>query len=289
MKTKLLSGLTALVLGGLTSCSNILEENGIPNSVAESGMGELRISLLQDETVIVDTKAIKDAEDTYKISIQPTDGKAIEYEYSKIKGKALTLGKGQYKISAYNKTESTVEDFEWNAPYYKTTENETVVITAQGSVTKELTCTRANSTLTVDTSDFQPENLQDKILYVKSLVAKNTSSSSTIDLLEQGKSWNKDSVCVKANIPVTIELIAVRITDGIEIPVSAPLKTTPESNNTAVPIDTKTKYQVKYSLQSTNGGLSITVKVNDKVEPVDVPVNVDPYPTQETQSSGDEE
>ena len=57
MKARLLVGLLIVALGGLTSCSNILEENGVINNVAESGMGELRINLVADGTLNVSTKS----------------------------------------------------------------------------------------------------------------------------------------------------------------------------------------------------------------------------------------
>ena len=57
MKAKLLVGLLTVALGGLTSCGNILEENGVINNVAESGMGELRINLSTDASLNVSTKA----------------------------------------------------------------------------------------------------------------------------------------------------------------------------------------------------------------------------------------
>ena len=57
MKARLLVGLLTVALGGLTSCSNILEENGVINNVAESGMGELRINLVADGTLNVGTKS----------------------------------------------------------------------------------------------------------------------------------------------------------------------------------------------------------------------------------------
>ena len=60
MKARLLVGLLTVALGGLTSCSNILEENGVINNVAESGMGELRINLSTDASVNVSTTATGD-------------------------------------------------------------------------------------------------------------------------------------------------------------------------------------------------------------------------------------
>ena len=77
MKAKLLVGLLTVALGGLTSCSNILEENGVINNVAESGMGELRINLSTDASVSVVTKAINDADGTYIIKVTNKENQSI--------------------------------------------------------------------------------------------------------------------------------------------------------------------------------------------------------------------
>ena len=58
MKATILSGLIALALGAFTtSCSNILEENGVLNSAAQAGMGELRINRTTDASLNVSTKS----------------------------------------------------------------------------------------------------------------------------------------------------------------------------------------------------------------------------------------
>ena len=271
MKTRLLVGLVAVALGGLTSCSNILEENGIPNSVAESGMGELRINLSTDASVSVVTKAI-DADGDYRIKLtKQSDNTIIEKKYSDFSN-PLKLANGKYTIEAYNKLEDDVLDFEWNAPYYKTSGTDEVTISGN-KTSKELTCVRANSSLMVDTTLLGRNDDSSKILYVKSLTAKNGETSS-LNLIDSDHRLATDSVCVKAGIPATIELVAVRMDNGKEITVSSPLKKEGES---AANIDPKKKYNVSYSIYAENGELTLSVKVNDEVKTVSVPVQIDPY------------
>ena len=98
MKARLLVGLLTVALGGLTSCSNILEENGVINNVAESGMGELRINLSTDASVSVVTKGINDANGNYIIKVTEKENKTtiIKKTYSEIKTTPLKLNNGTY-------------------------------------------------------------------------------------------------------------------------------------------------------------------------------------------------
>ena len=277
MKARLLVGLLTVALGGLTSCSNILEENGVINNVAESGMGELRINLSTDASVSVVTKAINDADGTYIIKVTNKENQSIiqKVTYEQIQTTPLKLNNGKYIVEAYNKEEESVQDFEWNAPYYKTDGTNEVTISGD-SQDKALTCVRANSSLMVDTTSLGDSDASNKILYVKSLIAKNEGKSS-LNLIDSKHPLKTDSVCVKAGIPATIELVAVRMDNGKEITVSSPLKKNNESETTADPIDAKTKYNVIYSIYAENGELTLSVKVNDEVTTVPVSVKIDPY------------
>ena len=271
MKARLLVGLLTVALGGLTSCGNILEENGVINNVAESGMGELHINLSTDPSISVVTKAI-DADGEYHIKLtKQSDKTIIEKKYSDF-SQPLRLENGKYTIEAYNKEEESVKDFEWNAPYYKTDGTNEVTIDGDRQK-KELTCVRANSSLMVDTTSLGNSGDSNKILYVKSLTAKN-GTKSYLNLIDSNHSLATDSVCVKAGIPATIELVAVRMDNGKEIIVSSPLK---NENESAANIDPKTKYNVIYSIYAENGELTLSVKVNDVVTTVPVPVKIDPY------------
>ena len=159
MKATILSGLIAVALGGLTSCSNILEENGVINNVAESGMGELRINLTTDPTVEAITKASTPEDPSnFTVSIGETT-----YNYTQWYNQTLLVKTGSDQtITAYNL--STVDDFAWNKPYYKG-ENTNVDIVAGQIATVTIDCKRANSTLAIDTTGFNPELIREEKIY----------------------------------------------------------------------------------------------------------------------------
>ena len=92
MKARLLVGLLTVALGGLTSCSNILEENGVINNVAESGMGELRINLTTDPTVEAITKAGSEDPSNFFVQIDQQS-----YNYNTWKN-GLTVAEGDNKF-----------------------------------------------------------------------------------------------------------------------------------------------------------------------------------------------
>ena len=131
MKARLLVGLLTVALGGLTSCSNILEENGVINNVAESGMGELRINLSTDASLNVSTKAEAGKENVQNITdnqgtitVTTTKGNDVIGNPT-LPDKAGTheLPLGTYTLSATNdKTMST--DFKWDWPVLATTPQE---------------------------------------------------------------------------------------------------------------------------------------------------------------------
>ena len=117
MKTRLLAGLTALVLGAFTSsCSNILEENGVINNVAESGMGELRINLSTDASLNVSTKATENVtnitDNQGTITVTTIKGEDVSGSPTlPTKGGTYKLPLGTYKLSAQNNNTMT-NDFD---------------------------------------------------------------------------------------------------------------------------------------------------------------------------------
>lgn len=286
MKAKLLVGLLTVALGGLTSCSNILEENGVINNVAESGMGELRINLTTDPTVEAITKA-GTPEDPSNFTVSIGDTK---YTYAQWNGKKLTVPAGNGKtVEAYNMEDADVLSFAWNKPYYKG-ENTNVDIVAGQIATVIIDCKRANSTLAIDTTGFEPKADETKILCVKSLMAYAEGASDTegFDLLKKGSSsaTESDSVCVKAGIKAWIKLIPAKMADGTPLdPVTTYIN---DSNTENTPTNAQKKYKVSYTVNQ-NGQASITITVNDSVEEVKIPIEeIDPYKntTSETQSNG---
>lgn len=261
---KVIKGILFIVMGCMMSCSNILEDEGL---VATSQTGKLSLSLGQDEKIQVSTKAVEEVSDDYLVKITGTETRDLTY--ADIKNKSVSLKVGTYTITALNKEESTVKDFEWNAPFYKG-ELKSISIKANDETKEVLTCTRANSTIVVDTTAL---NGQEKVVYVKSLKAINVDAESQIDLLKKDgqPASSSDSLCVKAGIKVQIEMIPVRMSDGVEL---APITTDLVSGAT---IAAKKKYTVKYSLSKDNGGGKFTIKVDNGVGVVEVPMEVNPY------------
>ena len=276
MNVKQLIGLAAIVLGGMTSCSNILEEDGVSNIINKDETGELRISLLQDDAVSVSTKAETFADENYLIKITQGDTEKWTGKYQNAKS-GIKLANGTYNVEAYNKVASEVSYFEWNAPYYKTTVAQSVTI-ENDTQTPTLTCYLANSIITIDTTNFDTDPSTKK-LYVQSIKAKYNNSS--IDLLDEEYPWTEHTMYVKAGIAATIELTVVRMNagenSGKTLTFISPLKKTSESDDTAAAIDAKTKYNVQYTLNGDNGELTLTVMVNDDVQPKDILVDIDPY------------
>ena len=282
MKTRLLVGLLTVALGGLTSCSNILEENGVINNVAESGMGELRINLTTDPTVEAITKSGEGLTE-FKVGI---DNKI--YRYSEWNNQTLTVATGQKKITAYNIAENDVSNFAWNAPYYMGSKD--VNITAAGPNVVTIDCSRANSTLVVDTTGFMPEKGQTKILCVKSLVAyEGDADTNGFDLLkkEEQTPSNNDSVYVKAGITAKIVLTPAKM-DGTELlPVTTYINSS-NSNSSSEHTEAAKRYKVSYTVNDQNGQATIKITVNDSVKEVEIPaVEINPYDstTQENQST----
>ena len=264
---KVIKGLLCVAMGCMMSCSNILEEEAL---VATNQKGELSLSLGQDEEIQVSTKAVEEVSDNYLVKITGTEAK--ELTYADLKNKAISLKVGNYTLTAQNKAESEVKDFEWNAPFYKG-ELPSISIEANKETTVELTCTRANSTIVVDTTAFGAVQ-QEKVVYVQSLTAKCEETGTQIDLLKKNEqpASPSDEVCVKAGIKVQIVMIPVRMSDGVAL---APITTDLVSGQGATVA--KKKYAVKYSLSTGNGGGKFTIKVDNGVESVEVPMEVNPY------------
>lgn len=271
MKATILSGLIAVALGGLTSCSNILEENGVINSSAQSGMGELRINLTTDPTVEAFTKAEEDLSN-FTVSIGNT-----EYTYNDWSDKPLTVPVGENQtVNAYNMKAKDVQPFAWNAPYYMGSQTADIVAGQTANVT--ITCKRANSTLAIDTTGFQPTNGETKILCVQSLMAFTGDNDELgFNLLKNGDvpANTTDSVCVKAGIVAKIVLTPAKMDGTTLSPVIRYLNK--DNSNTSGETVAAQKYKIAYKVNTKNGQASISITVNGKVDDVSIPVEVNPY------------
>lgn len=285
MKTRLLAGLTALVLGGLTSCSNILEENGIPNSVAESGMGELRINLVADGTLDAMTKssdntaAIKTALETVNknsFSINGTgtaDDKSISFT-----GNPTELQTGK-KVPAGTYTSITAEltsnvKIGFNAPHFKGEINNVKVTANQSTTNQTIEVKLQNSVITVNKESFGALSTNGQASITELYVVDPENNSKHFDLLTNEKKlkeislenllfvapneYNNAKIVISGNIP--------GYTQGFT------KESTIEFNQNQAQ-----NYEITYTISKDNGTLYLTVNINGEVTTTPVSVNIDPY------------
>lgn len=300
MKTRLLSGLTALLLGGLTSCSNILEENGVINNVAESGMGELRINLSTDASLNVSTKATTKENveniETHKGNIRVTttkgDNVSGEPTLPSTEG-TYKLPLGTYTLSAKNDKTMT-NDFEWNKPVLATTEVQVTLLQSAPTQTANLELTLQNSIIEVtgDWTDltnsihitaFQvvstTENISDK--------SKEITNGTSL-LNDEKTALRTDLLYAKSdltNVKVVLDGYVGNDSNQNTFRAVTAIKPTDESADTK--LGSRNKYNINFNLDKNNGSLTISVNVNNEVNSETITLDINPYDstTQENQST----
>lgn len=292
MKARLLVGLVTVALGGLTSCSNILEENGVINNVAESGMGELRINLSTDATLNVSTKAIS----TESINIgdfvitATKDNKSVPLgNYS-----GFTEGKKAVPHGTYSNITATLNQMgddvlKFDAPSFQGVHLDDVIISAnQTTEIGTITATLTNSVISVDQSTFNTFKSKVNIdqLYVYAGPTKPTDTKKQFSLIiNSGSSvtLNQQNVLYVKAEEANINLyLHGTLNNGTHTTVewTTPIKGT-EGTEAAK------QYNVKYSLNEDNGSISLNIELDGNVIEVPITVEVNPYgsTTQENQST----
>lgn len=303
MKTRLLSGLTALLLGGLTSCSNILEENGVINNVAESGMGELRINLSTDASLNVSTKAEAGKENVQNITkyqgtitVTTTKGNDVigNPELPSREG-TYTLPLGTYTLSATNdKTMKT--NFEWDCPVLATTSQNVKLTKEESTKDVSLDLTLQNSIIAVNDNDwddlkgnitvtgFQVINTEDDIKDKNTPISDGTSLLDDNDktALHTGLLYAKAEL---ENVKVVLDGYVGDNTEENTFRAVTEIKPTGESAGTQ--LGSQNKYNIGFNLHKENGSLKISVKVNNEVNSETITLDINPYDstTQETPST----
>ena len=284
-KTFLLLGIVAMALGNMTSCSNILEEEGtIP---ASAKTGTLTVALEADNSVNVTTKA---DENTYTIPSSlynvenftvkvtkedngtSTTVESLSGTYSSIKDKSETVAAGFYKLVAYNKEESAVKDFEWDAPYFSGTGTTTLKKNATATLSAE--CKLQNSIIGIDFGDLLAT---DDDIEVVSLTAK-ADNVTDFEIYKDGAvvdnmDLSTKMVYAKAGIGAKLVLVVKSTKLNKEKTIETEIKGADETTNSA-----EKKYSVQYSfVEDGDGVLSIQISVNVNITVVTNPVSVDPY------------
>lgn len=283
MKKSLLIGLTAVALGSMTACSNILEEEG----TISAKTGKLIIGLETDDAVNIVTKTenketvIFTDEQKQGITITGTAGSDVmkpeNFSVPTTVG-THTVPKGTYYFSATNGTMS--DDFEWDKPYFLGTCTTTVAangVAAEANIVCDLT----NSMITIVKESF--ENLASKGITVTDLFVVNQSgnieketqitatkqtfyNSSTLTSLKEDYLYaNANLTNVKVIIDGYVTADNTKTFRGV-----ADIK-----SGTVIGADNK--YNVTFNLNESQGSLSLSIEVNGEVTPIDIVVPVNPY------------
>lgn len=278
-KTFLLLGIVAMALGNMTSCSNILEEEGtIP---ASAKTGTLVLALEQDNSVNVVTKTVTDAGDDYVVKLYSSSATYIDNKkYSEVKGQSYSLpaAENAYTLESYNIAPDKIEMCAWDKPaFYGKKEN----ITVTGGQTNEveLTCTRKNSQITIDKTDLESEEAK-KVITITSLRVKNGETYFSLIGGDATGTLGSNILYVKEGIPAQLELLVTRVDDtSISTSVITPLNgTTGNVGNT----EAAKNYEVTYKLSTEYGVTTIVIKVDDTITEVKLDdVVVNPYQTTE--------
>ena len=279
MKAKLVAGLVAIALGGFTSCGNILEENGVINNVAQNGTGELRINLNQDPSVNVISKAgtfdgskvtLSEAE-IGDFVITVSDVTELNGKYSAIKNKTATASAGEHTITAsYG---SMTGDFAFDTPCFSGTEK--VTVKANEAVTGNVTCTLSNSIIVIDAAalnTFKTDATIANIVAITGEVTKESDLTSGTSLLDNGGELKTGTLYVKSDLTDAKIVLEGVLKNDSSRKFRAIANIKKETNAGA-----GNKYNVKYTLSTSQGSLKINVDVNGVVTEQEVPVAINPY------------
>lgn len=122
---------------------------GCKKQVEVAYTGTLSLDVQQSEVGYnIVTKANDNLDDFVIEIVRPNDNWSVEYLYSEIKGDMVTLGSGDYTITAHSPEWA---DAAWNLPYYSASRNFTI---NAGEVTPiSLVCELANVKVTVSLSE----------------------------------------------------------------------------------------------------------------------------------------
>ena len=279
MKAKLVAGLVAIALGGFTSCGNILEENGVINNVAQNGTGELRINLNQDPSVNVISKAgsfdgskvtlTEDEIGDFNITVSDVTG--LDGKYKEIKDKTATASAGEHTISATYGSMSG--DFAFDIPCFSGTQS--VTVKANEVVTGNVTCKLSNSIIVIDAealNSFKNDATITNIVAITGAVDNETNLSSGTSLLDTEKELKAGTLYVKSDLTD-----AKIVLDGVLKNDTSRKFRAIANIKSGTNAGAGNKYNVKYTLSTSQGSLKITINVNGDVSEVSVPVSIDPY------------
>lgn len=292
MKARLLVGLLTVALGGLTSCSNILEENGVINNVAESGMGELRINLSTDASLNVSTKAAEPVTtDKSSVTIK---GKEINFDPASLIITAteitdnpeqkvtytenftefpMKVKASKYSVSAiYDKMNN--QTLAWNAPSFAGETENNVAVSTTKSGTAVINAILDNSIITINENTFstfkQEVSIQKLFVYAGNTTITEETEGTTFSLIN-----GKDT---EVALQTGQTLFVKKNAADIHIYLEYKLQGITKSHTKSLTTTTSGKdYNIEYKLIKDYGDLSLQITVDGNVTTEPIGVSVDPY------------
>lgn len=284
MKKTLLIGLAAVALGGMTACSNILEEEGVISPSAKTGL--LTIALEADGSVDVATKATVSTPTDLSSKMKVTATKVengntsatVDISYKSVSGDSYIyssyLNPGEYSVAAkYDEMGNAV--LEWNTPIFEGTTNQHITVSKGKEATGTIEAKLQNSQIVIDNTTFSEfcEYANIEKLYVYQGATQPTSDGNKFSMIETNGSLVSDILYVKKEQSNIYIYIKGTLKSG-----SQPFEVTKLiGHNETEKTEAAIKYIVKYILSADKGSMKITVSINGNVteQPIEVPVN--PY------------
>lgn len=288
MKKGLFGLFAIVVLGVLTSCSNILEDAGNPSATTKTG--KLSLALEADASVSVTTKATS----TTSVTISDEVKNNLVIKGTK-DGSSITLGKSSdfadgttkaVPAGTYTELSATydqmTDDLQFDSPTLagKTAESITVIPNA-AATSASITATLTNSVITINPEAFadlkKVATITELYVYTGTATSLPTVDSQKYSLISaDGTLETGKTLFVKpglSNVYIHIEGKLIADETKTFSPPSSQIRESEASSSTAA----AKNYNVKYSLSNTQGTLTLTINVNGTVEIVEIPVEVNPY------------
>lgn len=289
MNVKQLICLAAIVLGGMTSCSNILEEDGVANTITKGETGELRLNLVTDGTLNVTTKSTTSISlpvsdyGNFKITgtkVVGSDSKDVALgcysDYTENKSKTVEAGTYSSIKGSNGEMESTLG---WDCPKFSGVSSTPFTVSAQTATAKEtsLTANLTNSVITVNEEKLgalkNAVSISALFVYAgtKYTEPEPNSKFDLLDLLNATK-----TLFVKAEATnVYIWLKGTHQQTGTPISLCTQIKDQGESTTAT---SGKKSYSVAYDLKQDQGELKLTIEIAGDADIVTIPETIDPYP-----------
>lgn len=303
MNVKHIIGLAAIVLGGMTSCSNILEEEGVANVITKGETGTLCINIETDASFDITTKSGSDesvvSSTTTRIqeillSVSTSEFKISgtgQKTNSQLNGKVSDYGEPGKNvaadtyptITAENEYASSTTKVEFGKPHFQGSISN-ITVTANG-VTKptNFTVKLQNSVITIDKASLEKLKNEKSVtidkLYVRDPDFPDDSKKDRhlLDIanIDLSQLTIEDLLFVDPQVQEVTIVIEGSVSGGnFSFPHTI---NTQQQEGTYVPKN----YFVSYKISEVNGKLELSVTVDNSIDEKKETITINPFPTTE--------